>query len=273
MLPFTETRSVIKTKGGFMEYKDIILEKREGITKLTINRPPVNVMSQGTLAEISNVLEELTNDDETRVLLIRGAGERAFCAGVEVADHVGDKMPIMMKEFGKIFKLLRNLGKPSIAVVNGVALGGGCELVAGCDLAVASEKAKLGQPEIILGGLAPAAAPLLPRIMGEKKAFEVLLLGESMNAIDAERFGLVNKVVPPEELDAAAEEMARKFLKMSGLSVKLVRDAFYQCSDTADLETALQKGVEMGIKSWETEDGQEGLKSYLEKRPAVWQNK
>lgn len=256
-----------------MAYKNIVLEKNEGITKITINRPPVNVMDQATLGELCSALEELAKDDETRVLLIRGAGERAFCAGVEVGDHVGEKMPVMMREFGKVFKLLRALGKPSIAVVNGIALGGGCELVAGCDLAIASEKAKLGQPEIILGGLAPAAAPLLPRIMGEKKAFEMLLLGESMSAVDAERFGLVNRVVPPEKLDEAAGELARKFLKMSGLSVKLVRDAFYQCAGTADLDEALDSAVELGIKSWETHDGQEGLKSYLEKRNPVWLNK
>jgi len=256
-----------------MDYKNIVIEKNEGITKLTIDRPPVNVMDQETLGEICDALEELAKDEETRVLLIRGAGERAFCAGVEVADHVGDKMPVMMKEFVRIFKLLRKLGKPSIAVVNGAALGGGCELVAGCDLAVAAEKAKLGQPEIILGGLAPAAAPLLPRIMGEKKAFEVLLTGDSLSAVDAERLGLVNKVVPLEELDAAAEELARKFLKMSGLSVKLVREAFYQCAETTDLDEALDKAEKLGIASWGTEDGQEGLKSYLEKREPVWKNR
>ncbi len=255
-----------------MAYKNIILEKIDGITKLVINRPPVNVMNQETLDELCSALEELAKDDETRVLLIRGQGERAFCAGVEVADHVGEKMPVMMKEFGRIFKLLRNLGKPSIAVVNGMALGGGCEIVLGCDLAIASEKAKLGQPEIILGGLAPAAAPLLPRVLGEKKAFELLLLGESMNAVDAERFGLVNKVVPIEELDSAAEEMARKFLKMSGLSVRLVREAFYRSAEIADLDKALETAVELGIKSWETHDGQEGLKAYLEKRDPVWKN-
>ncbi|MBN2076358.1 MAG: enoyl-CoA hydratase/isomerase family protein [Dehalococcoidales bacterium] len=255
-----------------MAYKNIVLEKKEGIAKLVINRPPVNVMNQETLGELCSALEELAKDDETRVLLIRGEGEKAFCAGVEVGDHVGDKMPVMMKEFGRIFKLLRNLGKPSIAVVNGLALGGGCELVLGCDLAVASEKAKLGQPEIILGGLAPAAAPLLPRVMGEKKAFEVLLLGESMNAVDAERFGLVNKVVPIEELDSVAEEMAQKFLKMSGLSVKLVREAFYECAETANLDKALDTAVELGIKSWETHDGQEGLKAYMEKRDPEWTN-
>jgi cyclohexa-1,5-dienecarbonyl-CoA hydratase len=256
-----------------MVYKNIILEKKDGITKLTINRPPVNVVNYEAISEINAALEELKKDEATKVLLIRGAGNKAFCAGVEVKDHVGDAMPLMMREFGKIFILLKNLGKPSIAVVNGVALGGGCELVAGCDMAIASEKAKFGQPEIVLGGLAPAAAALLPRIMGEKKAFEIVLLGESINAQEAERIGLINKVVPEEELDKVSEELARKFLEKSGLSVKLCREAFYQCADKAEFETALQKATELGIKTWETGDGQEGLKAFLEKRKPVWKNK
>ena len=256
-----------------MAFQNITLEKKEGITKLTINRPPVNVMNYETLVEINTALEELAKDEETKVVLIRGSGDRAFCAGVEVKDHLGETMPKMMKEFGRIFTLLRDLGKPSIAVVNGAALGGGCELVAGCDMAVAAEKASLGQPEISLGGLAPAAAPLFPRIMGEKKAFELLLLGENVSASEAEKIGLVNKVVPGEELDSAAEEMARKFISKSSLGLKLVREAFYQCADTAGLDEAMQKGVELGIKTWQTEDGQEGLKSFLEKRNPVWKNK
>src|SRR4030042_2584438 len=256
-----------------MEFKNIILEKKEGIARLIINRPPVNIINFETLNEINAGLQEMAQDEGVKVLLIRGSGDRAFCAGVEVKDHIGEMMPKMMREFGRLFKLLRNLGKPTIAVVNGVALGGGCELVAGCDLAIASEKAKLGQPEIKLGGLAPAAAPLFPRIMGEKKAFELLLLGENISAKEAERIGLVNKVVSEEELDATAEELARRFVEKSSLSLKLVRDALYQCADTAEFDKAVQKGTELGIKTWETEDGQEGLKSFLEKRKPTWRNK
>ncbi|MFC2003984.1 enoyl-CoA hydratase/isomerase family protein [Chloroflexota bacterium] len=256
-----------------MEFKNITLEKNEGIAKLTINRPPVNVINHETLVEINTALEELGKDEKTKVLLIRGSGNKAFCAGVEVKDHLRDTMPKMMREFDRMFRLLRGLGKPSIAVVNGVALGGGCELVAGCDMAIASEKAELGQPEIKLGGLAPAAAPLFPRIMGEKKAFELILLGENISAKEAERIGLVNKVVSEEELDKTAEEVARKFLVKSSLSLKLVRDAFYQCADTSEFDGAMQKGTELGIKTWETEDGQEGLKSFLEKRKSIWKNK
>jgi enoyl-CoA hydratase/carnithine racemase len=168
---------------------------------------------------------------------------------------------------------LKSLGKPSIAVVNGVALGGGCELVAGCDMAIACEKAKFGQPEIALGGLAPAAAALFPRIIGEKKAFEMVILGETIGAAEAERIGLVNKVVQDEELDKVAEEFARKFLEKSSLSVKLCREAFYQCADIAEFEGAMQRATELGIHTWETGDGQEGLKSFLEKRKPVWKNK
>ena len=256
-----------------MEFQNITLEKQEGIAKLTINRPPVNVMNCDTLGEISTALEELAKDEGTKVLLIRGSGNRAFCAGVEVKDHLGEMVPKMMTTFEKMFRLLRGLGKPSIAVVNGVALGGGCELVAGCDMAVASEKAEFGQPEIKLGGLAPAAAALFPKIMGEKKAFELILLGENIDAKEAERIGLVNKVVPEEELDSTAEELARKFLEKSGLSLRLIRDAFYQCADAAEFDAAIQKATEHGIKSWETEDAQEGLKSFLEKRPPIWKNR
>src|SRR3990172_8944844 len=132
--------------------------------------------------EFNAALEQLKKDEETKVLLIRGSGNRAFSAGVEVKDHLGETMPKMMREFEKLFRLLRSLGKPSIAVVNGIALGGGFELVAGCDMAVASEKAELGQPEIKLGGLAPVAAALFPRIVGQRKAIELILVGDSFSA-------------------------------------------------------------------------------------------
>jgi cyclohexa-1,5-dienecarbonyl-CoA hydratase len=256
-----------------MEFKNIILEKTSGIARLTINRPPVNVINFETLKEINAALEKLAGDSDARVVLIRGSGNRAFCAGIEVKDHLGEMMPRMMKEFQRLFELLRDVDKPTIAVVNGVALGGGCELVAGCDFAIASEKAALGQPEIRLGGLAPAAAALFPRIMGEKRAFELIVLGDNITAAEAERIGLVNRVVPEADLDKTAEEIARKFLIPSGLSVRLVRQALHRCADLSEYWAALEKATELGIQSWGTEDGQEGLKAFLEKRTPVWKNK
>jgi len=256
-----------------MAFQLITLEKQAGIGRLTLNRPSTNVMNYEMLVEMNAALDDLAKDESIKVVLIRGSGNRAFSAGVEVKDHLGERMPLTIKEFGKVFYGLRNLGKPSIAVVNGVALGGGCELVIGCDMAIASDKAQFGQPEIKLGGLAPIAAALFPRIMGEKKAFELIMLGENIPAAEAERLGLINKVVPDAELDAATETIAKKFLAMSGIGIKLCRNVFQQCTDAPDWKTAMQQGVDGGIKTWETEDAAEGLKSFLEKRPAVWKNK
>ena len=256
-----------------MAFQLITLEKQAGIGKLTLNRPPANVMNYEMLVEMNQALDDLTEDDTVKVVLIRGSGTRAFSAGVEVKDHLGDRMPLTLREFSKVFAKLHNLGKPSIAVVNGVALGGGCELVIGCDLAIASDKAQFGQPEIKLGGLAPVAAALMPRFAGEKRAFELVMLGDNFGAPDAERYGLINKITPDAELDAAAEVMAKKFLAMSGIGVKLSRDAFYQASGTPGYKEALDKSTELGIKTWETQDASEGLNSFLQKRAPVWKNK
>jgi enoyl-CoA hydratase/carnithine racemase len=256
-----------------MAFQLITLEKQAGIGKLTLNRPSTNVMNYEMLVEMNAALTELAKDDSVRVVLIRGSGNRAFSAGVEVKDHLGERMPLTIREFGKVFQCLRNLGKPSIAVVNGVALGGGCELVAGCDMAIASDKALFGQPEIKLGGLAPAAAALFPRIMGERKAFELIMLGENFSAAEAERCFLVNKVVPEAELDTTAEATAKKFLAMSGIGVRLCRAALFQATDASDWAESFQRGVDLGIKTWETEDASEGLNSFLQKRAAVWKNK
>ena len=256
-----------------MDYKNINLQKEPGIARLTINRPPVNVINYETLMEINAALEQLASNNDVGVVLIQGSGNRAFCAGVEVKDHLGEMMPSMLKEFERLFVLLRDIDKPTITVVNGVALGGGCEIVAGCDYAIASEKAELGQPEIKLGGLAPAAAAIFTRIMGEKKAFELIVLGENISAAEAERIGLVNRVVPEAKLNIEAEEIARKFLVKSNSSVRLVRQALYQCTDINEYKAALQKATELSIESWGTEDGQEGLNAFLEKRNPIWKNR
>jgi cyclohexa-1,5-dienecarbonyl-CoA hydratase len=256
-----------------MAFQLITMEKQAGIARLTLNRPPANVMNYEMLVEMNEALGEISKDPSVMVLLVRGSGNRAFSAGVEVKDHLGERMPLTIREFGKVFYGLRNLGKPSIAVVNGVALGGGCELVAGCDMAICSDKAQLGQPEIKLGGLAPVAAALFPRIMGAKKAFELIMVGDNVTAADAEKIGLVNRVVPEAELDATAEAVAKKFLGLSGIGVRLCREALFEAADSSEWKDAMKKGVDLGIKTWETEDAAEGLNSFLQKRAPVWKNK
>ncbi len=256
-----------------MAFKNITLETKSGIARLTINRPPVNVMDFETINEITQALGDVAKDTEAKVLLIRGSGTRAFCAGVEVKDHLGAMVPVMMNGFEIMISLLRRLTIPTIAVVNGVALGGGCEVVAACDMAISSEKAQFAQPEIKLGGLAPAAAALFPNIMGEKKAFELIVIGDNITAQAAEKIGLVNSVVPDAELDSAADKLAAKILEKTPIGVRLVKEAFYQAVNAPDFNAAIRKATELGINSWQTEDAQEGLKSFLEKRPAVWKNK
>ncbi|MEA3442399.1 MAG: enoyl-CoA hydratase/isomerase family protein [Chloroflexota bacterium] len=255
-----------------MEYQDIKLEKGRGIAKIIINRPPLNVLSLNTIKEMNAALRKLKEDSEVKVVVIRGSGDRAFCAGVDVKDHLGDKLPLMLEEFGQLFKSLREVGKPTIAVVNGVALGGGCEVVAGCDVAIASEKAQLGQPEIKLGVNPPPASVIFPRTVGMKKAFELILTGDTVDAQEAQRIGLVNKVVPDGELDRAADEFVGRFLDKSGYILGMTREAIYTVREIGDFDKAMDMMTYLSRGIMESEDAVEGLTSFLEKRKPVWRN-
>ncbi len=256
-----------------MNYQDLVLQKEGELARVIINRPPVNVMTLNTVIELNQALRELSDDQQVKVILLRGNGDRAFSAGVEVRDHLGERLPQMLEEFGQLFKTLRHVAQPVIAVVNGVALGGGCEVVAGCDLAIASEKAQFGQPEIKLGVNPPPASVLLPRLLGMKKSLELILSGDSIDAKEAERIGLINKVVPHEELDRAAEEFAGRFLGLSRHILKLAKQAIYQVSELSDFEQALDMINYLSRKIMESEDAVEGLTAFLEKRKAVWKNR
>jgi len=252
-----------------MNFKNILLEKKDGVAKLIINRPPLNILDINTLEEMNQALTELRTDDEVKVVVITGAGNKAFSAGVAVGDHLGEKLPKMVEVFNKLFILLVEVDKPTIAVVNGVALGGGCEIVAGCDMAIASEKAQLGQPEIKLGVYPPPASVLFPRILGRRKAFELILSGDSINAREAERIGLINKAVPEEEFDKATEEFIKRFTANSGLTLTQARRAVYRNFDLEFHEAMEVTGVDATLVM-SGENSVEGLKAFLEKRKPVW---
>jgi len=252
-----------------MDYKNILVEKKDGAGKITINKPPLNIINIETLEEINQALRQLRTDDEVKVVVITAAGTKAFSAGVEVAEHMGDMLPKMVEVFNQLFIELIEVDKPTIAVVNGITLGGGCEIIAGCDMAIASEAAKFGQPEIKLGVYPPPASILLPRIMGRKKAFEIILSGDSITAMEAERIGLINKAVPPEELETAADEFIKRFTANSGLTLSQARRTIYR---NFDLE--FHKALEVtGIDSAAVMAGEnsvEGLTAFLEKRKPAW---
>lgn len=252
-----------------MNFENILLEKKGGVAKLVINRPPLNILNIDTLVEMNEALAKLRTDDEVKVVVITAAGNRAFSAGVEVKDHLGDKLPKMVEVFNKLFVSLIEVDKPTIAIVNGVALGGGCEIIAGCDMAIASEKAQFGQPEIKLGIYPPLASVLFPRLMGRKKAFELILSGDSIDAKEAERIGLINKAVPEEELEKAADEFISRFLANSGLAMSRARRALYRNFDLGFYQ-AMQITEIDSVAVMTSENGVEGLTAFVEKRQPVW---
>jgi cyclohexa-1,5-dienecarbonyl-CoA hydratase len=252
-----------------MSFKNILLEKKDGVAKLIINKPPLNILDIDTLEEMNQALAELRTDDEIKVVAITGAGDKAFSAGVAVGDHLGENLPKMVEVFHKLFISLVEVDKPTIAVVNGVALGGGCEIVAGCDMAIASEKAQLGQPEIKLGVYPPPASVLFPRILGRRKAFELILSGDSISAKEAERIGLINKAVPAEEFDKATEEFIKRFTANSGLALTQARRAVYRNFDLEFHEAMEVTGVDATLVM-SGENSTEGLRAFLEKRKPVW---
>lgn len=252
-----------------MAYKHILTELKDGVATLTLNRAPLNWLNIEMMEEVNRFFSSLMNEKTLKLLVVQAAG-KAFSVGVDVADHLGDLAPKMIETFHQMFRLMDGLKVPSLAVVNGSALGGGCELALYCDMVIATEKSKFGQPEIQVGVFPPIAALIFPRIMGRKKAMELILAGDTISAQDAYSLGLVNKVVPEASLAQEVEAFIGKFSKLSGIVLKLTKEAVL---------AGLNDDLDQGLKSIEkiyldklmkTHDAMEGLKSFLEKRKPTW---
>jgi cyclohexa-1,5-dienecarbonyl-CoA hydratase len=257
-----------------MEFQHITFEKRDGVAWLTLNKPPLNVLNIAMMREIATALEGLNDDPSVKVLVFEAAeGSKAFSAGVDVSEHTADKVEEMIEIFHRIFRLLDVLEVPTVAIVDGAALGGGCELVLFCDMVIASERASFGQPEIQVGVLPPIAVVALPGIIGPKKAMEMVLIGDRIRAPEALQLGLVNKVVPPEELRAAADEFVGKLTKLSGAVLRLTKRAVRigSAGDFADGLAAVEELYLGPLMS--TEDANEGLAAFVEKRAPVWKDR
>jgi len=252
-----------------MSFQHIKLEKTGQLAALTLCREPLNVLNIAMMKEINAALDELSQEN-LKVLLFRAQG-KAFSAGVEVGEHLGGQAAEMIGVFHGIFRRLDGLGLISVASLQGAALGGGCELALYCDLVVASQSAKLGQPEIQVGVFPPIAALVLPRLMGYKKALELILTGQVMSAQEALALGLVNQVVPPEQLEQATQELVNKLLGLSAPVLRLTKKAV-RAGLGSDQMGALTAIEDIYLNElMKTHDAQEGLRAFLEKRKPVWQ--
>lgn len=233
---------------------------------ITLDRPPLNVITIEMLDGIREALVEADADPAVRVVRIEGAG-RAFSAGVDIADHVGDRIEPMMDALIALFETFERVDVPTVAVVQGAVLGGGLEVALGCRLCVAREDAKLGQPEIRLGLFAPPASVLLPRIVGERRAFDLLLRGEPIDAATALDWGLVQAVFPEDGFGEAVDRWCAPLEQGSGAAarhaVRAVRDG--RTGPPSEAHRALRALYLDGLMA--TEDAQEGLRAFQEKRP------
>jgi enoyl-CoA hydratase len=260
-----------------MAYENLLYEKRDRIGFITFNRPKVlNALNRQTMEELNQILIAAREDDEVRVLLLTGAGEKSFVAGADISE-LAVQTPVSGRDtalFGQsVLHRLETLGKPSIAAINGFALGGGCEVALACSMRLASKTAKLGQPEVKLGILTGyGGSQRLSRLCGKGVAHELCLTGEMISAEEALRIGLVNHVYEPAELLPAAEALAKKIIANAPLAVRFTMEAIERGVEMPQQEGQFLEATLFGICA-STEDMREGTRAFLEKRPAQFHGK
>jgi len=260
-----------------MNYSNLIFEQKENIAILTINRPDkLNALNKETLNEISKVFDEIENNDTIKGVLITGCGEKAFVAGADILE-ISTLDNISGTEFAlegqDVFNKIEQCAKPVIAVVNGFALGGGCELALACHIRYASENAKFGQPEVNLG-IIPGfgGTQRLSRLIGKGRALELLMSGNMIDANEAYRIGLVNKVLSQSELIAESEKLLQTILSKGPYAISMIIEAVNEGLDKK-LDTALNHEANLFGQTCSTEDMREGTNAFLEKRKPDFKGK
>jgi len=260
-----------------MTFENILSSKNNSIAYVTVNRPKVlNALNMATMEELRAAFHEIKDDASMRVVILTGAGDKAFIAGADIAE-LSKQDAITAKEYThrgqSVLNLIENLGKPVIACINGFALGGGCEIALACTMRLASETAKLGQPEVKLG-IIPGygGSQRLPRLVGKGIAMQILLAGEMITAQEAHRIGLVNEVTAPADLIPRAEAIAQKIIANAPLAVQYTMEAVNK-----GMEMNLSEGLYLEATLFglccATEDKKEGTTAFLEKRPATFKGK
>ncbi|HEY3027835.1 MAG TPA: enoyl-CoA hydratase-related protein [Pyrinomonadaceae bacterium] len=250
-------------------YETLLVERRDRVAIVTINRPEKrNALNIKTREEGAAVLEWLQEDDNVRVVVITGAGDKAFIAGADIAEFAG-RTALMQRAvmLGRsLFTAIDVFPKPVIAMINGYCLGGGCELALACDLRIASEAASFGQPEINLGIIpGGGGTQRLTRLIGEGKAMEMILTGEIIDAQTAFNLGLVNHVVPADQLAAKTMEIANRIAEKSPIALRLAKEAV-KLASRSNLDEGLRREVDLFALCFSSEDKNEGVGAFLEKR-------
>lgn len=252
--------------------KLLSVTKNKGVATVTINNPPMNVLSQQVIKELDEVFSKLEIDDEVITIVLTGAGETAFMAGADIKEFperdAQDSIAVH-----PVFKRIENIPKPTIALLNGFTLGGGLELALTCDIRIAENHAKIGLPEVTLGLLPGAGGTQrLPRIVGPAKAKEMMLTGEPISADEALRLGLVNDLVEKGEGRQAAANLAEKLASFSLQSLSRIK-ALVNLSSDLPLEQGLKEEEEQFEQLFATEDAKEGVKAFIEKRKPIFKHK
>jgi len=260
-----------------MNFENILLEKKNSIAYVTVNRPKVlNALNMATMEELRAAFHDIKSDAGIRVVIMTGAGEKAFIAGADIAE-LAKHDPVSAKAYThrgqSVLNLIENLGKPVIACINGFALGGGCEIAMACTMRLASENVKLGQPEVKLG-IIPGygGTQRLPRLVGKGIAMQLVLSGEMISAQEAHRIGLVNEVVAAAELIPRAEAIAQKIIANAPLAVQYAMEAVNKGMETTLAEGLFLEATLFGV-CCATEDKKEGTTAFLEKRSAQFKGR
>ena len=256
------------------EFQHIRFAIDDRVARITLARPPLNVLNIAMMREISAALNECALATDLAAIVFDAAADtRAFSAGVAVEEHAPETIFQMLESFHSIFRLLAQISRPAIAIVDGPALGGGCELVAACDIVIAGERARFGQPEIKLGVFPPVAAILLPRIIGEKRARELIFTGEMIDANEAMRLGLVNQVAPSTELERVTQGILAGLRGLSAAALGMTRTAL-DLGGRSSFESALTEVENLYLHElMKTEDANEGVRAFIEKRKPEWRHK
>ncbi len=262
------------TSSRYHCFEHIYLHIADNVAWLTLNRPPYNVLNAGMMKEIARAIESLHGSRTVRALVIQASKDcTAFSAGVAVEDSTPDRAFQMLEAFQAVFTSMMDISKPVVVVVNGPAIGGGCELAALGDMILATPKARFAQPEIRLGVYPPLAAVILPHAIGQKRALEMILTGEPLSAEEATRRGLVNRLIPEEILEEEVRKVLTKITNQSAPVLEMAKKVLYETIGLP-LGEALRKSADIYLNQlMDLSDAQEGLRAAIEKRKPVWKDK